>query len=398
MSTASNHRTLTARWIFPADAPPLERGTITIQDDKIVAVEPAGTRTPDDDLGNVAILPGLVNAHTHLDLSDARGKIPPTPDFTAWLRGVIAHRRVQTPADVGHAIAAGIVESQRFGATLVADIAANGISWDALVNARLRAVVHYELIGLSKERFPSLVQEAFNWDIRHAPTPTCRAGLSPHAPYSVSEMAFAWFGQRGGYVSIHLAESPAELELLEHHTGPFVPFLADLNAWEPSALVGSPQDLINIVGDTCWAFFVHCNYLSPVTIIPPHAAIVYCPRTHAAFGHPPHPFREFMKRGVRVVLGTDSLASNPDLDILAEARFVAARHPDLPGETLLRMITLDSAIALGWGDVAGSLTPGKSADLVVLPVPDRDEGDPYRLVFDSAIPVKQVMFRGLWRP
>ena len=103
-----------------------------------------------------------------------------------------------------------------------------------------------------------------------------------------------------------------------------------------------------------------------------------------------------MKRGVRVVLGTDSLASNPDLDILSEARFVAARHPDLPGETLLRMITLDGAIALGWGDVAGSLTPGKSADLVVLPLPDREDKECHLGIFDSPLPVQRVMFRGQW--
>src|SRR5436309_3116979 len=88
--------TLIARWVFPADAPPLERGTVTIHGERIVAVEPRGKRTPDHDLGNVALLPGLVNAHTHLDLSGLRGKCPPTSDFVGWLRGVIGHRRAST--------------------------------------------------------------------------------------------------------------------------------------------------------------------------------------------------------------------------------------------------------------------------------------------------------------
>jgi cytosine/adenosine deaminase-related metal-dependent hydrolase len=125
--------------------------------------------------------------------------------------------------------------------------------------------------------------------------------------------------------------------------------------------------------------------------------IIYCPRTHAAFGHHPHPFREFLARDIPVALGTDSLASNPDLDILGEARFVHGKHPDVPGATLLRMITLSGAEALGWADETGSLTPGKSADLVVLPLPDEERADPYELVLESSNCVARTLFRGQWR-
>src|ERR1700675_567207 len=118
-------RTYTARWLFPVASPPLERGTITIAADKIVAVEPHGTRTPDVDLGNVAILPGFVNAHTHLDLTGARGVCPPTPDFPQWLLRVILFRRSRTPEEVQAYIAAGIVECQRFGTTTVGDVSAD---------------------------------------------------------------------------------------------------------------------------------------------------------------------------------------------------------------------------------------------------------------------------------
>src|SRR5207247_1775571 len=124
--------------------------------------------------------------------------------------------------------------------------------------------------------------------------------------------------------------------------------------------------------------------------------IVYCPRTHAAFGHLPHPFRDFLQRGVRVALGTDSLASNPDLSILSEMRFIHERYPDFPGDTLLRMGTLSGAEALGWADETGSLTPGKSADLVVVPLANK-EGDPYRLLFHSETKVARTLFRGHWR-
>src|SRR5205814_8518001 len=109
-------------------------------------------------------------------------------------------------------------------------------------------------------------------------------------------------------------------------------------------------------------------------------------------------FREFLKRGVRVCLGTDSLASNPNLDILAEARFVHAKNPDFPGDQLLKMVTLAGAEALGWADECGSLEPGKSADLVAVPLPDRD-GDPYELLFsdEAKAAPRRTMFRGQWR-
>ena len=394
MSADAASWTLTARWVFPADQPPLARGVVTIQDDKILAVEPAGARKADIDLGNAAILPGLVNAHTHLDLSDARGKIPPTPDFTAWLRGVIQHRREQE--SVARAIVDGIVESTRYGVTLLGDIAVWGLSWDALTSASVRAVVYHELVGLSSSRALSASINAMRWLSDHKATDELIPGLSPHAPYSFCKNHLSMVGMAKS-AAIHLAESAAELDLLERQVGAFVVFLSELDVWDPSGLPwGGPQQIIELASGVQHLLLVHCNYLRPETPIPSHATIVYCPRTHAAFGHPPHPFREFLKRGVRVVLGTDSLASNPDLDILAEARFVAARHPDLPGETLLRMITLDGAIALGWGDVAGSLTPGKSADLVALPLPDREEEDPYRLVFDATSSVQRVCFRGTW--
>src|SRR5262249_13363073 len=138
------------------------------------------------------------------------------------------------------------------------------------------------------------------------------------------------------------------------------------------------------------------NYLPWTSYYPDNCGLVYCPRTHAAFGHPRHSFREFLRCGIRVALGTDSLASNPDLNLLAEARYVYERYPDVPGETLLRMATLSGAGVLGWADETGSLTPGKSADLVVLPLPDVDVADPYKLVFDSDTSVRAVLFRGHW--
>jgi cytosine/adenosine deaminase-related metal-dependent hydrolase len=138
---------------------------------------------------------------------------------------------------------------------------------------------------------------------------------------------------------------------------------------------------------------VHGNYLPTDTPLYPHQTIVFCPRTHAAFGHRRHPLPALLERRVRVALGTDSLASNPDLDTLAEARFVHHHYPEVAGDALLRMLTLDGATALGWGDVTGSLTPGKFADMVVLPLPEAEASDPHALLWESQQAV-ETMFVG----
>jgi cytosine/adenosine deaminase-related metal-dependent hydrolase len=393
--------TLTARWVFPVDRPPLERGTVTIAGERITAVEPHGVRAPDHDLGNAALLPGFVNTHTHLDLSGLRGLCPPMSDFTAWLRAVIRHRRGVTPEQVQADIRAGITESLRYGTTLLGDIAVSGGSWDELAGGSLRAVVYYELLGLPPERCLHALSAARNWLEAHPRTPTCRPGCSPHAPYSVAVLGFLnarGYGRHAPLpVATHLAETLAEKQLLEAHIGPFVAFLSELGVWAPDQLVRDWDEVLKHTGDAEPIAYVHANYLSPEAPIPPRGTIVYCPRTHAAFGHPPHPFPDFLARGIRVALGTDSLASNPDLDVMAEARFVYRHYPQVHGSAVLRMATLAGAEALGWADETGSITSGKSADLVVLPLPDAERPDPHALVLDSTLPVRAVLWRGQWR-
>ncbi|MFO0864133.1 MAG: amidohydrolase family protein [Gemmataceae bacterium] len=220
-----------------------------------------------------------------------------------------------------------------------------------------------------------------------------RPGFSPHAPYSVHRSVFSEFwkenriGEIPAPVAIHFQESAEEVELIERRSGPFVQFLRDMGVWEPEGLIQNWDEIERID-----VLLVHGNFIPPGSRI--DQPIVYCPRTHAAFGHPPHPFRTLHSRGLG--LGTDSLASNPDLSVLEEARFIARRHPDYDVGRLLQTITLDGATILGWGNVAGSLTPGKSADFVVLPLPNREEADPHRLIFDNAAWPSRTMFQGKW--
>jgi cytosine/adenosine deaminase-related metal-dependent hydrolase len=198
-------------------------------------------------------------------------------------------------------------------------------------------------------------------------------------------------------MAVHLAESEAELELLYHRRGPFVAFLKGLGLWDDAELAAGFPEVMAVCDFRQPRLFVHGNRLPPTVRISRGSAIVYCPRTHAAFGHPPHPFRSFLSQGATVCLGTDSLASNPDLDLLAEARFVRARAPDLPGDVLLKMATQSGAEALGWGDECGTLEPGKSADVVAVPLPDTDAADPHELLFVDFPAARRTMFRGQWR-
>jgi cytosine/adenosine deaminase-related metal-dependent hydrolase len=369
-----------------------------------VAVKPHGQRAADIDLGNVAVLPGMVNAHTHLDLTGLRGKVPPTADFTAWLRAVIRHRRELTPDQVHQDVQTGLAESLAAGTTLLGDISGQGLSWPGVAAAPLRAVVFYELLGLPRERARLAWTAARAWLQDHPATPTCRPGLSPHAPYSVRASLFAAAAglarREHRVLAIHLAETREEVELLADHSGPFVAFLEDLGVWDPGGLVRVAGEVLRLNRDVGQVLFAHGNYLPAGTVWPPGGTVVYCPRTHAAFGHSAHPLLEALRKGgganLRLALGTDSLASNPDLSVLAEARFVHERFPDLDGARLLRMATLAGAEALGWQQETGSLSPGKSGDLAVVPLPDADHADPHRLLFESTLPVAKVLFQGRW--
>jgi cytosine/adenosine deaminase-related metal-dependent hydrolase len=390
--------TYTARWLLPASGPPLEGGVLTIAGDRIAAVGPRGSCSADINLGNVAIIPGLVNAHTHLDLSGARGLTPPTDadHFTDWLRLVIAYRRGRTAEQVRADVRAGLAEVLASGTTLLGDITAGGASWQVVSEAAVRAVVFHEFIGLTAERARQSWGELLAWEKAHPPTPAVRPAVSPHAPYSARMDFIRSFAWHGWTMTVHVAESPAEVTLVHDRSGPFETFLRDLGIWEPGWIVPSFDWLLWRTRRGGPKLLAHCNYLPADADVWPNQSVVYCPRTHAAFGHPPHPFRGFLARGVRVCLGTDGLTSNPDLDILAEARFVAARHPDLPGETLLRMVTLSGAEALGWADECGSLDVGKSADFVAVPLPDRD-GDPHALLFGDDRGPRRTWFRGVER-
>jgi aminodeoxyfutalosine deaminase len=348
----------TARWIFPVAGPPIPGGSVSFSGTTITEVSAsAGGK----DLGDVAILPGFVNAHTHLDLSGARGRIPPTaPElFCDWLRAVIAFRRTRPAADLVQDCAAGVAEAVQFGTTLLGDI----VGVPVAVPSPVPVVRFREVLGLAPERFAAAVAAA-------------EAPLSLHAPYSVNAAGARALFARAGRIAVHVAESPGELELLAHRRGPFVDFLQLLGVYDSGNLANSVPDFLT--GNIAQQLLIHANYLPADYPFGSHQGVVVCPRTHAAFGHPSHPFPHWLRRGVPVAFGTDSLASNPDLDPLAEAAAVREGYPDVSPAEIVRAITATPAGLLGFPD-RGVLAPGFRADFVIVPV--GREVDPYDALF-----------------
>lgn len=390
----SETHTISASWLAPVSAPPIRDGFVTFRDGKIEFWGPNDGRPIDERFDDAILLPGLVNAHTHLDLTGTAGKTPPRPEFCEWLKSVIEYRRSVSTQQTQSDIRAGIRLLLDSGTTLVGDITSQGASAELVNDSPLRSTLFLELIGLTQDRMQEALLSAGLWSQTCAQArPRVLASWSPHAPYSFRLEGVKQLPGFGPAIAMHVAESTEEIALLNYRRGPMVEFLQTLDAWDPSGLPANLGEAVAQFNRGAHPIFVHGNYLAPETEFSPQATVVYCPRTHAAFGHPPHPFRHWLARGIRVVFGTDSLASNPDLSVLNEARFVAERHSELDPETLLHMITDWPADAIGHGRASGAFGLGKSADFCVVTLPPRTK-EPLRTLFNEATPVCAVYAAG----
>lgn len=391
-----------ARYLFPVESPPIEGGVLTVLRGRIVAVGENVSGRLARDLGNVALLPGLVNAHTHLQFSDLAAPLGTRGmSFTGWIREVIGRLREsaahgENPADTRRkAVAMGLAESQQAGVAALGDIATPDWPAEPFVSTSPDGTVFLELLGLRPERAEPMWQAALE-HLRLAAAATCwRPGLSPHAPYSVR---FEFFqrvcrlsAESGVPLAMHLAESAEELELLASHSGPFLELLTDLGAWDSGAIPRGvrPLDYLQELSGAARALVIHGNFLTETELMclaehRERMSLVYCPRTHAYFDHPRYSLPTALALGVNVALGTDSRASSPDLNLLAEMRHVAQAFPEISPAEVLRMGTLNGARALGVAKDYGSLAPGKRAAWCVVPLPDRSAGDPHELLFENS--------------
>lgn len=380
-------RRLKAKWVLPVDRSPIENGLIEVVDGILTAVRAAEPHEAATDLGDVAILPGLVNAHTHLEFSLVEEPFQPALPFTEWIRSLVAYRRREFTSETAtqqRALSAGAAEAVASGTVLLGEIVTAGWNVESLTARHPHVVAFRELIGLRPEVVASQLTIAEDWLAQRCPTGRTTCGLSPHAPYSVAPELLCGSVELAkrfdAPVAMHLAETREELEFLADGRGPFVEMLKSFGAWPEAGLpIGRrPLDILRTLADAPQALVVHGNYLAEdewdFLAARPQMSVVYCPRTHEFFGHEPHPWRQLLARGANVALGTDGRGSNPDLSLWSELVFLRERFPEVAPSTLLELGTLAGARALGCEPECGSITVGKRADMVAVSL--EGSGDP----------------------
>jgi cytosine/adenosine deaminase-related metal-dependent hydrolase len=336
--------------------------------------------TPTREGGRIAILPGLVNAHTHLELSWMRGRIGPGDAMPGWAARVIAlgqERGTSAPRQVRESIVDAIAEARMSGTSLVGDITNSLASWEPLAASDLSAAVFLELIGFNAADSQSVVSDAETQLTRLAPSGGLRPSIVPHAPYSVSPDLFRAIAAASSNrtVSIHLGESPEEIRFLQDGTGPWRELLEQVGAWNPDwapPACGPVEYLarLGLLDDRLLA--VHAVQLSDGELwrlAEARATVVTCPRSNRWTGAGVPPVERFYAAGVNVAIGTDSLASVEDLNMFAEMAAVRRLAPTIPARDILHSATQAGARALTFGHDLGSIEPGKRADLLAVHIP-----------------------------
>jgi cytosine/adenosine deaminase-related metal-dependent hydrolase len=382
---------LRAAWVCPIAAPPLRDGWVAVRHGRITAAGSGADAPPArrlEALGDVALMPGLVNAHTHLELSWLRGRVPPQADFLTWVAGLLAERRAMEQAGdpaTDDPARAAIAELRATGTVAVGDISNALITPPLLAEAQMPAVVFHELLGFRVTDGRRHVEDAI---ARHAPLAfeDVRLALAPHAPFSVSRELFEavreWTaGATPRITSVHVAESPEEVELLSTGAGPWQERLAALGAWRDGWVAPGcgPGDYLCDLGvidrGTLVVHGVQLTDSELARIAAAGATLVTCPRSNAWVGVGDPPVARFLASGVRLALGTDSLASAPDLNLFGELAALRRLAPDASARRLLAAATLGGADALGLSAEFGAILPGRRATLVAVDVP-RGTADP----------------------
>ncbi len=344
-------------------------GALVVEGERIVWVGAAGEGPEADetiDLKNAVLTPGLVNAHSHLDLTHLRGAVPFEGEFARWAEKIMHGRKKPGMAEAARK---GIKEALARGTTAFGDIV-DRRSFKEIVGifgeTGARGRLFVEAIGFR----PEAADEVFEavWDLveMQALPGNVQTGVSPHAPYSVSrpllERAAAVADGHGRPLAVHLAETLEELAFLRHGIGPLRELLkragSDDPSFKPDGSAAAFLKRLEMRGAPL--LLVHGNYLRPRDV-PLGAFVVYCPTAHAFFRHPEHPVLEMLEEGVRVAIGSDSAASGDTVDVLSETQHLARMRPDLKAKAVFRMATEWGARGLLLD--SGVLAPGKLADL-----------------------------------
>ena len=398
-----------AQWVLPISSAPIRDGVVVVNDARIAWVG-ATSALPERfasatrvELGAVALMPGLVNAHTHLELTAMRGFLEGLA-FRDWLVVLTKSRReCFDTASLYDASCAGIEEALRNGITTCADTTESGVPLDAMREMGIRGIGYVEVFGPAESQCAESMRvlEQTVRAQRERDTDLVRTGVSPHAPYTVSPAlyrAVADFARRGNWpVAVHIAESHAESRFVQYGEGPFAESLRARGIAIP-ATDRSPIARLDACGILdCAPLLIHAIQIDDYDIeriAATRSTVVHCPISNLKLGHGVAPVPALRASGVPVGLGTDSVASNDRVDLLGEARQAALLYawqggaPDaLSAHDALAMATLGSAKALGLEHTIGSLEVGKAADLVAFSLAHADA----QPVHDPAVTLVHVM-------
>ena len=365
-----------AQVVVTMDGPPLESGAVVVVGDRIVdvgkfpSVVKAHSTDEIVDLGEQALLPGLINAHCHLDYTCIRGKIPRQKSFTDWIRAINAEKAKLSPDDYIASINQGFSEAQRFGTTTIANLTAFP-ELVSRIDSPLRTWWFAELIDVrNPERAPELVSDAVG-QLRSQQ----HWGLAPHAPFTASHDLFRCCEEiaerEDVLLTTHLAESREEMSMFRDARGPLYDFLKEIGRDMSDCGRGTPIE--QSLHSNRPYLFVHVNERSDSDLrslkkMAATSSIVHCPRSHEYFGHSPFQLQSLHQAGFNICIGTDSLASNDDLSLFAEMRAFRKKFPSVRSEEILQMVTVNPARALRQGRSLGKIQRDFVADLIAIPI------------------------------
>jgi aminodeoxyfutalosine deaminase len=386
-----------ARTVITMDREPIDNGAVVVSENRIADVgkfDGIKTRNAGEvvDLCERALLPGLINAHCHLDYTCLRGKIPPQKTFTDWIRVINAEKAKLSPKDYLASINEGFAEAKRFGTTTIANLTAFP---DLIpqIEAPIRTWWFAELIDVrAPEHENEMVDRALD-----SVQPAHNSGLAPHTLFTASADLYRRCQeiapQRNILLTTHLAESHEEMEMFHDASGPLYEFMKNIG--RPMEDCGNETPLESFVGALGdrpipqW-IVAHLNEMTQrdfelLERSKRQFHIVNCPRSHDYFKHSHFPFERLRSLGFNICLGTDSLASNEDLSLFAEMRAFQRREPAISPEEIVKMVTINPAMALHQEKMIGRIRPGFCADLIAMQCSEGDNSFEQIVGFDGSI-------------